>query len=105
MTDLLIRDVPDDIVAAIDADAGRLGLSRSEYLRRTRREPHSDMEQRAVEVQALLADQGRHRAPAIPDLLVAAVAERAGLTVLHLDKDFELIAEVTAQPVERLRTG
>ncbi|TML30418.1 MAG: ribbon-helix-helix protein, CopG family [Actinobacteria bacterium] len=35
MTDLLIRDVPDDIVAAIDADAGRLGLSRSEYLRRT----------------------------------------------------------------------
>jgi hypothetical protein len=33
------------------------------------------MEQRGVEVQALLADQGRHRAPAIPDLLVAAVAE------------------------------
>jgi hypothetical protein len=35
MTDLLIRDVPDDVVAAIDADAQRLGLSRSEYLRRT----------------------------------------------------------------------
>lgn len=35
MTDLLIRDVPDDVIAAIDADAGRLGLSRSEYLRRT----------------------------------------------------------------------
>jgi hypothetical protein len=35
VTDLLIRDVPDDVVAAIDADAGRLGLSRSEYLRRT----------------------------------------------------------------------
>ncbi len=35
MTDLLIRDVPDDVVAAIDADAGRQGLSRSEYLRRT----------------------------------------------------------------------
>ena len=35
MADLLIRDVPDDVVAAIDADAGRLGLSRSEYLRRT----------------------------------------------------------------------
>jgi predicted nucleic acid-binding protein len=62
------------------------------------------MEQRAVEVQMLLADLGRHRAPAIPDLLVAAAAERAGRTVLHLDKDFELIAEVTAQPLERLRT-
>jgi hypothetical protein len=34
MADLLIRDVPDDVVAAIDADAGRLGLSRTEYLRR-----------------------------------------------------------------------
>jgi hypothetical protein len=34
VADLLIRDVPDDVVAAIDADAGRLGLSRSEYLRR-----------------------------------------------------------------------
>lgn len=35
MADLLIRDVPDDVVAAIDADAVRLGLSRTEYLRRT----------------------------------------------------------------------
>lgn len=34
MTDLLIRDVPDDVVAAIDAKARRLGLSRTEYLRR-----------------------------------------------------------------------
>jgi plasmid stability protein len=35
MTDMLIRDVPEDVVAAIDADAARLGLSRSEYVRRT----------------------------------------------------------------------
>lgn len=35
MTDLLIRDVPDEVVAAIDTNAGRLGLSRTEYLRRT----------------------------------------------------------------------
>lgn len=34
VADLLIRDVPDDVVVAIDADAQRLGLSRSEYLRR-----------------------------------------------------------------------
>lgn len=34
MADLLIRDVPDDVVAAIDAKAKRLGLSRAEYLRR-----------------------------------------------------------------------
>lgn len=34
MSDLLIRDVPDDVVAAIDARASRMGLSRTEYLRR-----------------------------------------------------------------------
>jgi predicted nucleic acid-binding protein len=60
------------------------------------------IEQRAVEVQALLADRGQHRAASIPDLLIAATAELAGLTVLHLDKDFELIAEVTGQHVTRL---
>jgi len=35
MTDILIRDVPDDVVAALDAKARRAGLSRTEYLRRT----------------------------------------------------------------------
>jgi hypothetical protein len=60
-------------------------------------------ERRAVEIQMILADQGMHRAPSVPDLLIAAVAERSGLTVLHLDKDFELIAEITGQPLERLR--
>jgi predicted nucleic acid-binding protein len=61
------------------------------------------IEDRAIEVQLLLADRGQHRAPAIPDLLVAATAELAGLIVLHDDKDFELIAELTGQPTERLR--
>jgi predicted nucleic acid-binding protein len=51
----------------------------------------------------VLADRGQHRAPSIPDLLIAAAAELAGLTVLHLDKDFDLIASITSQPVERLR--
>ena len=60
------------------------------------------IEHRAVEVLALLADRGQHRAPSIPDLIVAATAELAGLTVLHLDKDFDLIAEITGQPVERV---
>lgn len=60
------------------------------------------VEDRAVEVQAKLADRGHHRAASIPDLLIAATAELAGLTVLHVDKDFELIAEVTGQPHHRL---
>jgi predicted nucleic acid-binding protein len=61
------------------------------------------IEDRALEVQLLLANRGNHRAPSIPDLLIAATAELAGLTVLHLDKDFELIAELTGQASERLR--
>ncbi|CAN5779994.1 PIN domain nuclease [soil metagenome] len=60
------------------------------------------IEDRAVAVQLALADLGQHRAPSIPDLLIAATAESAGLTVLHLDKDFEIIEQVTGQPVERL---
>src|SRR6266699_3246643 len=62
------------------------------------------IEDRSVEVLALLADRGQHRAPSIPDLIIAAAAELAGLTVLHLDEDFDVIAEITGQPVERLTT-
>ena len=63
------------------------------------------MEDRAFEVQMLLADRGQHRAPSIPDLLIAATAEKAGLTVLAVDKDFDLIAEITGQSVETLAAG
>lgn len=59
-------------------------------------------EDRAVEVLGLLADRGHHRAPSVPDLLVAATAETAGLVVLHHDKDFDLIAHVTGQRTQRL---
>ena len=60
------------------------------------------IEDRAVAVQQELADRGHHRAASVPDLLVAAAAEQARLTVLHVDSDFDLIAGVTGQPVERL---
>jgi predicted nucleic acid-binding protein len=60
------------------------------------------IEDRAAEVLALLADRGQHRAPSLPDLIIAAAGELAALTVLHLDKDFDVIAKVTGQPVERL---
>jgi predicted nucleic acid-binding protein len=59
-------------------------------------------EDRAVEVLTLLADQGHHRAPSVPDLLIAATAESTGLVVLHHDKHFDLIAQVTGQRTQRL---
>ena len=61
------------------------------------------IEDRALAVQAMLASHGHHRGPSLPDLLIAATAELAGLTVLHLDGDFDLISELTGQPTERLR--
>ncbi|HVC23982.1 MAG TPA: PIN domain nuclease [Candidatus Dormibacteraeota bacterium] len=56
--------------------------------------------ERAVEVQTALARQSRHRGVSIPDLLIAAAAESAGLTVLHYHQDFDLVAEVTGQRCE-----
>ncbi len=60
------------------------------------------IEDRALELQSVLAGRGQHRAPSVPDLLIAATAELAELTVLHLDKDFDLIAAITGQRVQRL---
>lgn len=57
------------------------------------------MFQRAIDVQGLLAERGRHRVP-LPDLIVAAVAEQAGMVLLHYDRDFDRIAAVTGQAVE-----
>ena len=62
------------------------------------------IEDRAMEVQRRLAERGHHRAPSIPDLLIAATAEITHHAVLHVDKDFELIADLTGQAVERLNT-
>lgn len=52
---------------------------------------------RAMEIQAMLAERSQHRAVPLPDLLVAACAERAGLVVLHYDADFDRIAELSGQ--------
>ncbi len=102
------------ISAVTRLETGFSALSGADLRSRVRRPPIASMpiehltpamENRAIEVQMLLADLGQHRAPSVPDLLLAATAELAGLTVLHVDKDFELIAAVTGQSVERLATA
>ena len=55
---------------------------------------------RARLVQRELAEAGRHRSVSLPDLLIAAVAERHRVAVLHYDADFDLIADVTGQPMK-----
>lgn len=54
---------------------------------------------RAVDVLGLLANRGQHRAGGLSDLLLAAVAERHAVTLLHYDSHFDLIAAVTNQPM------
>ena len=53
-------------------------------------------------VQEQLTTKGEHRSAGPVDLLVAAAAEEAGLTLLHFDRDFEAIARTTGQPVRMI---
>jgi predicted nucleic acid-binding protein len=62
----------------------------------------SRVEQRALDVQTALVRRGYHRGPSPVDLLAAAAAEDAGTELWHCDRHFELIAEVTRQPMRRL---
>jgi predicted nucleic acid-binding protein len=85
-------------------DAAELERRRAD-LDQLRRCPISErVWRRAMDVMQALAERGplRHRRVSIPDLLVAAAAEAAEVPVLHYDRHFELIAEVTGQPVRAL---
>jgi predicted nucleic acid-binding protein len=55
---------------------------------------------RALDVQAALWNTGLVRAVGFPDLLIAAVAEREGVTVLHYDSDYDHITTITSQPAQ-----
>jgi hypothetical protein len=61
---------------------------------------HDEDWRRALDVQGSLWRAGKARAVGFPDLLVAAVAERERVTILHYDADYELIADVTRQSVQ-----
>ena len=54
----------------------------------------ASVERRAIDAQRQLARVGHHRLPPV-DLLVAAIADRHGLGVLHYDRDYDLLAEKT----------
>ena len=60
---------------------------------------HDEDWRRALEVQAVLWRGGQMRSVSLADLLVAAVAEREYVTVLHYDADYEIIAKVTGQAI------
>ncbi|MFI6171147.1 PIN domain nuclease [Nocardia sp. NPDC051052] len=53
---------------------------------------------RVNDIQIELIRAGRHRALSLPDLVIAATAERHGYTVLHYNGDYDIVAAVTGQP-------
>ena len=56
-----------------------------------------------MELQSLLAEHGRHAGGvALPDLMIAATAERHGLVGLHYDADLDRIAAVSGQATDRV---
>ncbi len=57
------------------------------------------------QTQSALADLGQHQGPSVVDLLVAATADAWGLTLLHVDSDFETIARVTSLRARRADKG
>ena len=71
MTDILIRDVPDEVLAAIDSKAKRVGLSRTEYLRRALER------ERVVDANRVSVDQLRRTAALAEDLDDPAVMSGA----------------------------
>jgi predicted nucleic acid-binding protein len=61
---------------------------------------HDEDWHRALDIQAALWRSGRVRAVGFPDLLIAAVAERAHVTLMHYDSDYDVIAGITRQPMQ-----
>jgi predicted nucleic acid-binding protein len=76
--------------ARSSADYERIGASLGEF-----RDLRMDAETfaAAASAQRDLADSGRHRVP-IPDLLIAACAQQHGADVLHVDRHFDVLADV-----------
>jgi predicted nucleic acid-binding protein len=87
---------------ARDADAFRRRRDQLEALHDIRID--GPVWERAIDVFEFLAARAplHHRQVKLPDLLIGAAAESAGVPVCHYDRDFELIAEVTGQPVRAL---
>ena len=63
---------------------------------------HERSFERAQEVQQFLTESGQHRSAKATDLVIAATAESAKVSVLTDDRDYEAISRVTGQPVARV---
>ncbi|MFI9275105.1 PIN domain nuclease [Kitasatospora sp. NPDC052896] len=79
--------------SAAEADRLRHLLTGFDYLPCT-----DEVWDRAKDIQHQALFRGNHRALSMADMLIAATAERHGVTVLHYDGDYDMIAAITGQP-------
>lgn len=61
-----------------------------------------DAWRRAHDIQDQLGDRGQHNGASVVDLLVAVIAARHRLAVLHDYPDYEVISRVTGLPAQRV---
>ena len=113
MTQPLVADVVAPIIleglaatcASLDLEALYSARSPADYEQSRQRRseayeylPTLDCDwQRALAVQRQLAALSRWREVGLQDLVIAAVSEREGVTIVHYDSDFETIASITRQ--------
>ena len=83
-------------------DAADYALRAQDYDALQKVELTPSIERRAREIQAALAWRGYHRGPSPTDLIAAAAAESVGAELWHCDRHFDLIGEVTGQPMRRV---
>jgi predicted nucleic acid-binding protein len=82
-----VKSIP--VTALADRQAGYESLA-----------THDEDWHRALAVQAALWRRGQIRAVGCPGLLIAAVAERERVAILHYDSDYDLIGQVTGQSAQ-----
>jgi predicted nucleic acid-binding protein len=92
-----------DAELIVSARSEREAVEMSDERRALRWLPSPDeIWDRVLATQLALVRTSQHRSVKLPDLIIAAVAHRHGATVLHYDRDYDVIAEVTNQPTRWL---
>lgn len=91
--------VAGEVMSGTPTPARNVEAARSQLAELTVLAMSPESEARALDVMVELARRGKHRSCGIRDLLIAAIAELHGAEIIHYDRDFDHISEVTGQTV------
>ena len=91
--------VASEVMFGTPTPARNVAAARAQLMELTHLPSSVQSEARALDVMVQLAHRGKHRSCGIRDLLIAAIAEEQDATIIHYDRDFDHITEVTGQSV------